>query len=449
MKNFIKVQIRRKINAVSTRNYFRATIFIFFICIANSLFAQSPTAPPKDSRFYEMLAVKEYEAKNFAGFLENMKHAERLRPNHPRLLYHLADAYALNGKTGEAIATLEKLAAMRLVYAPEKDADFDSLKTDERFQNIVRKFAANALPVGSARTILTVPEKGLVAESVAFDAATKTFYVASVAQRKILSVNERGEAKIFADQNAGILSAMGMKIDAPRRILWVATAAHSETPNLKTEEKGTSGILKFDLQTGKLVKKYLLPNQPKAHNLGDLTIAANGDVYATDSVNPTIYVVRKDAETIEPFLESEQISSLQGLDFSPDNKFLFVADYGKGILRIDTKTKEIKLITPSENSTLLGIDGLYFYKNNLIATQNGVAPQRIVRLALSKNFDAVEHFDVLAANAPDFDEITLGAIKGNEFYFVANSQWNLLGENGKISAPEKLKNLVIQKISLP
>lgn len=423
------------------------SIFVLLLIFQISAFAQ-PSEPPKDSRAYERLAIKAYQAKDFPAFLENMKEADSLNPNHPRITYNVAIAYTTNGKTSEAIATLNKLAAMKLYYPIEKDDDFASLKNNADFQNIVKKFEANAQPTNKAQIAFTVKEKGLVAENVAYDKKTRNFYLASVARRKILRVNEQGESTIFADRSIGLWSVFGMKVDAKNRLLWVASSAHKQMPDFKTDENGMTGIFKFDLSSGKLIKKYLVSNQPKAHWLGDLAIAPNGDVYATDSISPTIYIIRKGTDEIEPFLENSAFASPQGLDFTPDGKFLFMADYSKGVFKINLATKEITKLIPAENSTMLGIDGLYFRQNSLIATQNGVNPQRIVRMVLSKDLNKVEKFEVLEANNPLFDEITLGVLTGNQFYFIANSQWEALGEGGKFAAPEKLKDVNILKVKL-
>ena len=401
----------------------------------------------KDSRFYERQAIQAYQKKDFPAFLENMKQAERLRPNHPRLLYNLADAYAVNGKKDEAIFNLNKLAEMKLFYEPENDDDFSTIKNAEEFQQIVRKFQANALPTGIGKTAFTVREKGLVTEGIALDKRTKTFYLGSIAGRKILSVDGLGKAKIFADQSAGLWSVFGMKIDAKRRLLWATTSAHKQMPNLKEGEDGQAGIFAFDLKTGKVVKKYLLPNQMQSHLLGDLTIAPNGDVYATDSRTPVIYVVRKGKSEIELFLKNSDFGSLQGLDFSSDGKFLFVADYGNGIYKIKLATKETTRLAAPENTTLLGIDGIYADGKDLIGIQNGVTPQRVVRLRLSRDADKIERVEILEANNPAFDDVTLGVLLNRKFYFVANSQWNLLGNDGKFAAPEKLRDTEIVEIN--
>ena len=421
---------------------FSVLILVFHISVSAQI------EPLKDSRFYERQAIKAYQAKDFPAFLENMKQADLLNPNHPRIAYNLAIAYALNGDTNSAIRNLNNLNSMKLYFPIEKDDSFTAIKSNADFQDLLRRNEANAKPIGHAQTAFTVQEKGLVAESVAYDPATRIFYLASVAQRKILRVNEHGKATIFADRSAGLWSVFGMKADAKHGVLWVTSTAHKQMPDLRSDENGMTGIFKFDLLSGKLIKKYLIPNQPKPHWLGDLSVAPNGDVYATDSISPTIYIIRKRKDEIEPFLEDSAFVSPQGLDFTPDGKFLFMADYSKGIFKITIATKQVTKLSPAEHSTMLGIDGLYYLQNSLIGTQNGVKPQRLVRMFLSKDLATVEKFEVLEANNPLFDDITLGVLVGKQFYFIANSQWETLGDGGKFAAPEKLKDVSVLKIKL-
>ena len=421
---------------------FSVLILVFHISVSAQI------APPKDSKFYERQAIKAYQAKDLPAFLENMKQADSLNPNHPRIAYNLASAYALNGDANSAIRNLNNLNSMKLYFPIEKDDSFTAIKSNADFQDLLRRNEANAKPIGHAQTAFTVQEKGLVAESVAYDPATRIFYLASVAQRKILRVNEHGKATIFADRSAGLWSVFGMKADAKHGVLWVTSTAHKQMPDLRSDENGMTGIFKFDLLSGKLIKKYLIPNQPKPHWLGDLSVAPNGDVYATDSISPTIYVIRKRKDEIEPFLEDSAFVSPQGLDFTPDGKFLFMADYSKGIFKITIATKQVTKLSPAEHSTMLGIDGLYYLQNSLIGTQNGVKPQRLVRMFLSKDLATVEKFEVLEANNPLFDDITLGVLVGKQFYFIANSQWETLGDGGKFAAPEKLKDVSVLKIKL-
>ncbi len=420
---------------MKTKNFF--LFVVIFLLVSISLSAQ--TEPPKDGRFYEREAVKAYQNKDFKAYLENLKMALTLRPNHPRLLYNIAGAYSLNDKSQEALSTLNQVAEMGLNYPAEKDNDFASIKNSDDFKKILDKFTKNKTATTRSQSVFTLTEKGLIAESIAYDPQTKTFYISSVHKRKIISINAKGEAKDFATQDDGLWAVLGMKVDAKRNLLWACTSAVNQAANVKAEDKGKSGILKFDLKAGKLLKTYLIPDRTAQHWLGDLLIAPNGDVFATDSAKPSVYVLRAGKEEIETFLEDKSFVNLQGLDFSSDGKLLFVADYAKGVHVVDLKTKSVILLAVPSNVTMLGIDGLYFYKGSLIATQNGVNPQRVARFYLSKDLKSVERMETLEANHPQHDEITLGMLMKDEFYYIPNSQWWAISDDGKLAPEEKLK----------
>src|SRR5215203_2769380 len=178
-----------------------------------SLLMQSVTfarqEPLKDGRYYEQQAIGAYRRKDYVAFLEYMKAANGLRPNHPRLPYNLAAAHALNGNSREALAALGRLADMGLVFPAARDADFASLKDSAGFEGVVKTFQSNAAPVVNSATAFTVREKGLVPESVAYDPVRATFYVGSVYKRKILSVGRGGAVEAFAAARDGLWSAMG------------------------------------------------------------------------------------------------------------------------------------------------------------------------------------------------------------------------------------------------
>lgn len=422
------------------------SLLVCFAALQVGSFAQE--SQPKDGRYYEQQAIRAYREKNYAAFLENMKQAASLRPNHSRLMYNLAVAYALNGKQEEAINWLDRVAQMGLIYPADKDEDFATLQNSPAFKLVLQKFQDNKAPLIRSTTAFTIHEKGLVPESVAYDSVTGTFYLSSVYQRKILSIDRQGRVKIFAAEQDGLWSVMGMKVDAARRHLWVTTAAHPQMANYKPEENGNSAVLKFDLRSQKLIKRYDLPNKPVAHWLGDLLVDSQGDVFATDSISPAIYVIRRQKDEIEAFITGEPFASLQGLTLTADEKSLFVADYAKGIFVINLSTKKLDNLSPPTNATLLGIDGLYMHKGNLIAVQNGVNPQRLVRLILNKDATHIERLEVIEANHPLHDEPTLGVLVKDTFYYIANSQWGAIDKNGHLAAPDKLLEPVVLKVKL-
>jgi hypothetical protein len=75
---------------MKTKNLF--LFAVVFLTISFSSIAQ--TEPPKTGRYYEREVVKAYRNKDFKGYLENLKKALALSPNHPRILYNIAGASA-------------------------------------------------------------------------------------------------------------------------------------------------------------------------------------------------------------------------------------------------------------------------------------------------------------------------------------------------------------------
>jgi tetratricopeptide (TPR) repeat protein len=403
---------------------------------------------PRTARNYRQQAVAAYRAKDYASAAANFNKALELIPDHPTLLYNLGAVSALQGRKAESLGFLSRVAEMGLSLHPERDADFDSIKDSAEFKALLKRFDDNKKPSVTSSTAFTIHEKGLITEGLAYDPVEETFFVSSVHKRKILSIDKTGETKTLATEQDGMWSVLGMRVDSKRRLLWATTTAFPQMVNFKKEDDGSSAVLKFDLKTKKLLKRYLLPNKPKPHALGDLTIKSNGDVFTTDSLTPAVYVIHPQKDEIELFLEDAGFVSPQGLAFSDDERHLFMADYSTGLFDIDVTTKKVAHLAPIPGATLLGIDGLYFHKDTLIGVQNGVTPWRVVRIRLSGDFKRAERLEVIEANNPVFDEPTLGALVKDTFYFIANSQWESVNDKGQILAEDKLRDPIILKMRL-
>jgi len=398
-------------------------------------------------RTWEKAAFVAYNAGDRQGFLDNMQHAYSARPDHPRLIYNLAVANVLNGNNDRATALVSELAAMKLSFPVTQDEDFAPLLTEPAFMAAARQLAANGDPQGHPELAFSVSCKGLVAEGIAYDPRTGDFYLGSIAKREIWRVDADGKAGVFIGSAAGLWSVFGMSVDTAHRKLWVATAAHDQMPGLKPDEAGKSAILAFDLDNKKLLHRWDIAG-PEPHLVGDLTISSGGDVFATDSVAHSIYTISSDDGKLERLISDDRFSSLQGIALSDDGRYAFVSDYSGGISRIELSSTSIVTFPSPPATTTLGIDGLYMAGNALIGVQNGVGPQRIVRLALSPTLDRINDVEVLAAAAPEFNDLTLGVPVDGKFYFIANSQWNLLGPHGAFTHPERLQNLNIMRVSL-
>jgi sugar lactone lactonase YvrE len=421
------------------------TGLILFIVLVINVNAQSAGDIAK-SRELENKAVVNYKAAEYPAYLANLQQASELRPNHPRLLYNLAGAYALNGKTDESLALINRIIAMGLYFPFEKDDDFKSLGPDLMKQTMALA-GKNKNPLNASTRAFTLPDKEFIPEGVAYDPVSERFFVGSIHKGKIVSIDKKGTVRDFSSANDGLWSVSGMKVDAKRRVLWASTTAFPQMAGHSASDEGKAGVFKYDLATGKLLNKYLLPNTTEKHALGDLTIDKAGRVYATDSVATVIYTIAPGGNSLEVFLRGPVFNSLQGLAFTKDEKILYVADYSRGIFRIDLPSKTITQIKPSQYVTLLGIDGLYFHDGNLIAIQNGVNPQRVIVISLNQDKTQATATRTLEANHADFFEPTLGVLVENNFYYVANSQWPLVNEKGVLDK-EKLREPVILKLTL-
>lgn len=378
-------------------------------------------------------AIAAYKGKEYLLFLEKSRAASDLRPGHPALLYNVGAALALNGRSDESLDVLERVAAMGVVFEPIKDDDFASIRETRRFSRIVEAFTRNAGPTRTTSRAFTIDDRGIISEGIAYDAPTRRFFVSSARNGVIYARDRRGRMKKFAtEEHHGIF---GMAVDAPRRILWAAAS---------TLPQGPAAVLEIDLDSGRILRTIGPPDEK--HLFGDVAVARDGRVFVSDSISPVIYVI--DHETIEPLIHDGPFGSLQGLAISSDGRLLYAADYARGIFAIDLATLDVHLLTVPSGVTLIGVDGLYALdKSTLIATQNGTNPQRVIRIRLAGL--SVQSVDVLAANEPDFDDITLGVPVGKTFYFNAVSQWGRFGEDGKQPDPAKLKPALVLRVAVP
>jgi sugar lactone lactonase YvrE len=394
-----------------------------------------------DSRKLQQEAIAAYKEKKPAVFLEKIRAASDLRPQHSTLLMQLAVALAANDRHREALGVIDRVAAMGFVYAFD-DAELQPVKALPEFARTARKFEANAKPIGSAKQELTIDRLGLIPEGMAWDARGKRWFISSVRTGEILAIGADGNVQTVADAPWGVF---GMAVDAKRGVLWATSAAMPQVEDFRAEDKGKSALLRIELATGKVIETLRVADEV-AHHFGDVAVAADGEVYVSDSASPVIFRVATTADggTLEPFLRGP-FQSMQGMAAARNT--LYVADYSAGIFAIDLRTRDAHALRVPPNAALLGVDGLYFVNDRtLIGTQNGTSPNRIVRINLAPGGMAVSSVETLAANVVGMGDPTLGVVVGKRFFFNANAQWDQFGDDGKIADPLKLQPAVVLSV---
>lgn len=396
-------------------------------------------------------AQEALKQKDYAAMLNLSEQILALAPDHTSVQFQYARALAVNGRIDEALKVLDSIARMGGAPPAREDEAFAKIKDRKEFQSLVARLEQNRLATGRSEVGFVFPGKDFIPEGIAYDAIGKKFYVGSTYRRKIVEVTVDGIVRDFVPEKGhGLWGVIGMEVDPVRRLLWANTAnTGSLTPMIDPDPvtEGKTALLKLDLKTGELIKKYETGNKENARFFNDVAIASSGDVYISESRAGEVYKISAQKDQLELMIAGGEMDFPNGLALSSDDNWLYVSHFA-GITVVDLKTGGKQLLSGPPQSQLGSHDGLIFYKNSLIGIQilSG-SVNRIVRFHL-QNPQTVKRIEVLQVNHPLFELPTTGDMAGDEFYYIANSQLRSFDENGKIFPAEKLKDPVILKIDL-
>jgi hypothetical protein len=121
----------------------------------------------------------------------------------------------------------------------------------------------------------------------------------------------------------------------------------------------------------------------------------------------------------------------------PDGKHFFVPDYERGIAVLDPSTKQAHWLATSGQFALNGIDGLYFDRGRLFAVQNGTSPERVIAFTLNATLSKVQAEEVLERSTATLGDPTHGVVVGKNFYYIANSGWDIVDDHGNLKPGTK------------
>ncbi|KRB53492.1 hypothetical protein ASD98_21100 [Flavobacterium sp. Root186] len=386
-------------------------------------------------------SVEAYKNKDYVLFLKLAKELDSIRPTHPAYTYNLASAYSLNSKSEEALSVLKKIVLANNSIAFEDDADFESIKNGKNFKNLLELKVLQSKTIETSVEKIRLSEKDLHPEGLLYLQKQKLWLSSSIRNKKIVSSDENGKCSDwFTDC---LYSVFALKADSKEKYLWVACSAITEMKGFAKEMDGKSEIFKIEIATKKLVKRYTIDGN---HVFGDLIVTKNNDVYISDSAEPILYKIEKENLVVWKDLRKEAFN-LQGIALNTNESKLFAADYLKGIISIDVKSQKGNWLDFPEEASRKGIDGLVFYKNSLIAIQNGVVPIRIVRYNLNETETKITDFKVLDNNRKEFNEPALATLVKNKMYFFANSPWKFYDKDFQLDE-SKFENPKLFELNL-
>jgi len=396
-------------------------------------------------------AVNAKKDQNYSQYLHVAQQLFELAPSHPGIVFVLAEAQILNNDLKSAKKNLLHAANLGISVEPEKLTSFQKIDESPEYRKALEVFQKNKEVFGKSEIAFRIPQKDLIAEGITYDPVSRSFFVGSLYCRKIVEVDASGNARDFiSEKQDGIWSVLGMKVDAKRRVLWANNANSEDDMLMKDPEHETVGqtaIHKYDLNTRKLIKKYVLAVKGERHFFNDLAITKTGDVYITDSNDGSIYRILAAQDQLEKFVKSPGMTYPNGIALSADDSHLYVAHLA-GISVIDLNTKEVKPIVAPENVATNSIDGMVLYGNSLIANQGLTGVERVARFYLSSDPGRIEKLELLQVNHPVFVIPTTGVVAEDSFYFIANSQLGSFDESKEIFSEDKLQETIILKIKL-
>lgn len=304
--------------------------------------------------------------------------------------------------------------------------------------------------IAQSELAFSIAEKDLLPENVAYDPTDKAFFVSSTRKGKIVRVDKNGKATDFSSSSDDLWQVIGMKVDAANRILWVCSSAGENLLGYKLSSTyRPAGVFKYDLRTGKLLKKFVFDRPNELHFFNDLVIDKAGNVYVTHTFKSHgIYRIQKGKDELEVLVESADMKYPNGIALSSDEKYLFMGQE-MGIGKLDLETKKWELLKNPNNYKLSrreSIDGIYFYNNGLIGVSPGSKQVRYFKL--SNDFTTLESETILEENHPSMAYPTTGLLMGKEFYYIANTHFNLVNDDGTIQDENALRGPEVRKLKL-
>jgi hypothetical protein len=245
---------------------------------------------------------------------------------------------------------------------------------------------------------------------------------------------------------------IGIKIHPTRRELWVNACFGDFRPALAEPEParlGEAGVYRFSLPDGRLVAAHRAGSTAEPVCFNDLTFTPDGDAWLSTG-GGGVWRVSLVGGRLERAVETPGYL-INGIAATADGRSLYLADALRGIVELDLATRALRTLPVPEGTSLVGIDGLYVWRDSLVGVQNGlsaVGPERVVQAFLSADRSRIECVEVLERAHPAYDVPTTGAIVGDELWYVAGSGLDQLDIDFQPLPLEQMRESTILRLPL-
>lgn len=402
-------------------------VLAIFLAVASlPLAAQTENQQARPENVPDLLvkANSAYAEKDYLAFSRALERLRMLRPYNSGYMYQLVIAYALLDEKSKAYDVMVRMQQQGLGYDFDESPDTMNIRGTQVYDyvNDIMKMAAD--PLGETEQAFVLPGSVSLPETIAWDESRQKFLIGTATEGSIIAVGKDGQITelLKANNENGLWAVLDVLVDAPRNRLWVTSAAIPTFSRFDPVDKGRSALFEFDLESLELIHRYPVPVDGMPHALGSMALSPDGDIYIADRTLPIIYRKVADEQKIKAAVALKDMVSMRGIAIQPESGLLYVADREMGIMVVDVKNARSRSLMVPATLNVGGIDGLYLKDNRLFMIQNGIMPQRVMRLELNPEGIEVVAVRPMAVSQPEFDFPSFGTLQGEHLYFFANSQ---------------------------
>ena len=268
---------------------------------------------------------------------------------------------------------------------------------------------AAAAAVAAQPVVLTIPPEHRLVEGVATDGST--IFVSSVLDRQIIACSSR--CRTIATLPQG-LHPLGIAWDWGRHLLWIA----ADCPDVAGIAKCGQGALVAMNRNGQLRGHWAPPAKSSFHP-GDVSASQSG-IFVGDSQNGLVWALLPRRTALRAVNRPAEGKSAQGTALAPSGTELIVADYARGIGRIDLRTTVTTWLPRQDGKPAVGTDGLVRCGEAYIGVYNGgAAPSRLWKFKILRA--GVERTELVTGLT--LDDPTQIVFDGKRLLVVSKSGW--------------------------
>lgn len=358
-----------------------------------------------------------------ATALDDFDKAQAILPDSPSIPLLRAQVFLAQKRKPEARAALLDYLKRGNQLDLAKNTDFNAI-WDAELEN---QLQLNQTTVGDMEGLTALKGFNIV-EGLAYLPDQQQLYLTSIHDGKVIAMSPEGARDVINFRPGVAAYGLGLRDGT----LYAATVHSRLTQGYDPAKPINSKIVAFSAADGKVLRAVSDPAK-KDREFGHLLLGRD-DLYVTDTAHGEVLRLTGYGDTLETLIPEGYMDSPQGLAENADATALMVTDFTSGLYRVDLTTGAMARLLPPADGNLLGITSLSRYGNDLIAVQNGLKPNRILRLHMSADWNQVDSVEILLRSPKLLSQPTQGTVAGDEFVFVADSQWSNLDDQGNVKS---------------